>query len=132
MNNLLRGKAPLFVLLVVTIACGVTYGDDVKPFTISVTISPKTVVLGSSGQWITAHTNIALSSVDCSSLTLNGIPVAWTEADAQGNLVAKFHKAEVEEIVSPPAAVLVLSGVTKNGVGFSGADDVVVIEQKQR
>jgi hypothetical protein len=132
MNKLLRGIVPLSALLVIMIACGITYGDDVQPFTISVTISPKTIVLGSSGQWITAHTDIALSQVDCSSLTLNGVAVAWTEADAQGNLVGKFHKAEIDEIVSPPGAVLVLSGVTKSGVGFSGADEVVVIEQKQR
>jgi hypothetical protein len=132
MNKLLRGIVPVSALMVIIIAAGISYGDDVKPFNISVTISPKTIVLGSGGQWITAHTNIALGDVDCSSLTLNGVPVAWTKADAQGNLVAKFHKAEIDAIVSPPAAVLVLSGLTNNGVGFSGADDVVVIEQEQR
>ena len=132
MNRLLRSITPLSALLLAMITGGMAYGDDVNPFTISVTISPKTIVLGSSGQWITAHTDIALSNVDCSTLTLNGVPVAWTDADAQGNLVAKFHKADIDAIIAPPAAVLVLSGMTKSGVGFSGADEVVVIEQKQR
>lgn len=94
--------------------------------TISITVSPKTMVIGSETVWVTVHTNIALSRVDCSTLTLNGITVAWTKADAKGNLVAKFHYDEVEKIVSPPQTMLTLKGVTKDGTPFEGSDTVAV------
>ena len=69
--------------------------------TVDIKISPNTIILGSDVVWITVHTNIPLSKVDCSTLTLNDIPVAWTKADAKGNLVAKFNYEKVEEIVEP-------------------------------
>ena len=93
---------------------------------IQIKISPNTIILGSDVVWVTVHTNIPLSKVDCSTLELNDIRVAWTKADAKGNLVAKFHYSKVEAIVQPPQATLTLTGVTKDGVLFSGSDTVAV------
>jgi len=93
---------------------------------INVKVSPNTIVLVSEGTLVTIHTNIALSAVDTASLTLNGIPVAWTKADARGNLVAKFNQYEVKAIVSPPEATLELVGLKTDGTSFSGSDTVVV------
>ena len=93
---------------------------------VNIKISPNTIILGSDVVWVTVHTNIPLSKVDCSTLALNHIPVAWTKADAKGNLVAKFHYSKVEEIVEPPQAILTLTGVTKDGILFSGSDTVAV------
>ena len=95
---------------------------------IYIKISPNTIVIGSETEWVTVHTNIPLSRVDCSTLTLNDIGVAWTKSDAKGYLVAKFNYEAVEKIVSPPQATLTLEGVTKDGISFSGSDTVVVRE----
>ena len=132
MKDLLCRILVIAVLMGGVGAVGTSYGDEVRPFTITLIISPKNIVLGADGQWITAHTDIALSTVDCTSLELNGVSVAWTDADAQGNLVAKFSKSEIDAIVSPPGALLILTGATDDGVLFSGADEVRVTEQGQR
>ena len=93
---------------------------------ITTKVSPNTIVLASQGTLVTIHTNIAYSSVDTASLTLNGIPVAWTKADDRGQLVAKFNQSDVKNIVAPPSAELELSGYTKTGESFSGSDTIVV------
>lgn len=99
---------------------------------VSIKISPNTIILEADVVWVTVHTNIPLSKVDCSTLVLNDIPVAWTKADAKGNLVAKFHHSEVEEIVEPPQATLTLTGATKDGVLFSGSDTIAVRETNRK
>jgi hypothetical protein len=93
---------------------------------ISITVSPNTIAMGSLGELVTVHTDIPLGLVDTSSLSLNGVEVAWTKADARGNLVAKFDLAEIKAIVEPPQATLQLRGLTNNGVEFSGTDTVTV------
>jgi hypothetical protein len=93
---------------------------------IFVKVSPNTIVIASDGDWITVHTNIAYSSVDTSTVTLNGVPVAWTKSDLRGNLVAKFAQADIKAIIAPPEATLVLSGLTSGGEPFTGSDTVAV------
>jgi hypothetical protein len=93
---------------------------------IAVKVSPNAIVIESDGAWVTVHTDIALSAVDTSTLTLNGVEVAWTKADAKGNLVAKFTQADIKPIIAPPEATLELAGMTKAGVEFSGSDTVLV------
>jgi hypothetical protein len=93
---------------------------------ISIKVSPNRIVLDSDGSWVTVHTDIALYLVDTASLTLNGVPVAWTKADARGNLVAKFAEADIKAIVSPPEAELELVGYTNEGEQFRGCDSVGV------
>jgi hypothetical protein len=93
---------------------------------IAAKVSPNTIVLKSEGTLISVHTDIAYSAVDTASLTLNGIPVAWTKADDRGQLVAKFNQSDVKEIVAPPSATLELSGYTKSGESFSGTDTIAV------
>lgn len=94
--------------------------------TIDVKVSPNTITLGSEGSWVSVHTDIALGLVDTSTLSLNGVPVAWTKADARGNLVAKFHLEDIKAIVEPPEATLMLTGSTKDGAEFTGTDTVGV------
>jgi hypothetical protein len=93
---------------------------------IFVKVSPNTIVIASDGDWITVHTNIAYSSVDTSTITLNGVPVAWTKSDLRGNLVAKFVQADIKAIITPPEATLELSGLTGGGEPFTGSDTVAV------
>lgn len=111
------------------VLCAVSCPADGQSFAVDVTVSPSTIVLGAPGEWITAHADIPYGSVDCSTVALNGIAVAVTKADACGDLVAKFRRPEIEAIVAPPEAILLLTGMTKQGEPFAGGDTVVVVEQ---
>jgi hypothetical protein len=95
---------------------------------ISIVISPKVIVFDSQSTWLTVHTDIALSDVDTGSIKLNDLAVSWTKADARGNLVAKFDINEVKAIVAPDEAAFVLTGLTTEGVPFSGTEIVPVRE----
>lgn len=99
------------------------YDDD-----IGIAVSPQTLILGmDQGGAVTVHTNIAYSSVDTSSLELNGIPASAAFPDDCGDLVAKFNEAAVKAIVDAPSAELTLTGLTKDGEPFAGSDTVNVI-----
>ncbi len=93
---------------------------------ITIKVTPRVLVLDSEGTLVTVHTDIAYYAVDTASLTLNGIPIAWTKADARGNLVAKFNQDDVKDIVAPPSVALELSGTTTDGTSFSGTDTIVI------
>ena len=115
----------LCLVLAVTFAafCGARTDDP-----LGIAISPQTLILNSvRGDRVTVHTDIKLSTVDTSSLALNGIPASGAWADATGCLVAGFDEAAVEAIVAPPNATLTLTGLYKDGAGFSGSDEVRVI-----
>ena len=107
---------------------GVLGGDALSDMQIGIAISPRTIVLKSEGEWVTVHADIAFGAVDRNSLTLGGVAVSWTKADAQGNLVAKFSEGDIKAIVAPPQATLVFAGVTKTGDSFEGSDTVQVRE----
>jgi hypothetical protein len=96
---------------------------------VCITVSPSTIVLGlDKGAAVTVHTDIPLGAVDRASVALSGVPAALTKADNRGNLVAKFRQEAIEALVAPPEATLVLTGMTRDGVPFSGSDTVRVIE----
>jgi hypothetical protein len=96
------------------------------PLEITVTVSPQTLVLGSQGEWVTVHADIAYSQVDTVTLLLNEIEVSTTKSDANGSLVAKFELDSVKDIVGPPEATFVLEGATRDGTPFAGSDTVRV------
>jgi hypothetical protein len=131
METLLRSVRVLSVGIALSlgVVCAAGGLADAQSLAVDVTISPSTIVLGAPGEWITAHTDIPFALVDCSTVALNGVAVVVTKADARGDLVAKFRRAEIEAIVAPPEAVLLLTGTTKQGECFAGSDMVVVVEQ---
>ena len=96
--------------------------------TIPIVISPNTINLESEGVWVTVHAEIPYSVVVRVSVTLDGIPVKVTKADARGELVAKFCVDDVKAIVQPGTAELTLRGVTETGVEFTGTDTITVIK----
>jgi len=114
----------LVLVLAVAFAafCGARTDDP-----LGIAVSPQTLILNSvQGDRVTVHTDIKLSTVDTSSLALNGVPASGAWADATGCLVAGFDEAAVEAIVEPPSAVLTLTGTLKDGTAFSGSDEVRV------
>lgn len=105
--------------------------EDTDPITVPIVISPSTINLESEGVWVTVHAEIPNSSVIGLSVTLNGVEVIFTKADNRGDLVAKFYVDDVkdEDIIEPDTtAILMLSGMTCEGVAFSGTDTIKVIE----
>jgi hypothetical protein len=94
---------------------------------LGVAISPQKLLLGTvqSGT-VTVHTDIPLSLVAEDTLELEGIAASSVYADSLGHLVAAFPEADVKGLVSPPSAVLTLTGSYTDGEAFSGADSVMV------
>ena len=93
-----------------------------------ITISPKTLVLSSVDTIVTVHSNIPYSSVKTASLYLNGISATFSKADACGDLVVRFERADVKGIVIPGDATLTLSGELKDGTLFEASDTITVKE----
>ena len=114
------------LLMVFGLGLGSVFSQEADKIVIM--ISPNTINLNSDGEWVTVHADIPYTAVDRATLFLNGVVVAWTKADNQSDLVAKFAVDEVKDIVSPPSATLTLSGVTVEGVAFSGSDTITVVK----
>lgn len=93
-----------------------------------ITISPNTLSFSSEDTIVTVHSNIPYGLVDTVTLTLNGIPATFTKADACGDLVVKFGRADVKNIVEPGVAILTLSGKLKDGSDFQASDSITVKE----
>jgi hypothetical protein len=120
----------MMVAIVLCVALGVGWtlmADDGGDMAIEIAVSPNTLVMGSQGVWVTVHADIPYSTVAGVSVTLNGVAVDFTKADNRGDLVAKFQIDAIKGIVAPPSAELTLSGLTKDGVAFSGTDTIRVI-----
>ena len=99
--------------------------DDLQE--IEIQISPHTLVFDAkTTSAVTVHADIAYSAVAAATVKLNDIPVKVTFSDSRGQLVAKFSLTAVKSIVSPPSAVLTLTGTTKDGTPFAGSDVIGV------
>ena len=97
-------------------------------------VSPNVLNLINQGQWVTVHTDIAYSSVEGSSVMLNGKEIEWWKSDNQGNFVAKFVIGDIKGLFIGPDATLplgqtklTLSGITKAGEAFIGTYIINVI-----
>lgn len=100
--------------------------------TVPIMISPSVVNLESQGVWVTVHAEIPYSAVDGYTVTLDGVPVKTTKADARGEFVAKFGVDDVKAILSPGTVVLTLAGSTYDGTPFTGSDTIQVIRVSGR
>jgi hypothetical protein len=122
----------LVVALSAIVGTGIVLAED-----ISICIAPATLNLNAGVQEcddVTVHTNIDKDLVDCSSLKLNDLTVAyWTKADNRGNLVVKFDRTTVKEIVAvgEEEVTLTLTGETTDGEVFTGSDIIRVIDEGQ-
>lgn len=127
-------RKPMFVLclLALGLAAGFAWvssgGYILAQVETEITVSPQTLVLSSnSASWVTVHTNLPYTSVAAASVTLDGIPIAWSKVDSRGYFVAKFQMAAVKGIAAPPSLELTLAGTLKDGQTFAGTDTVPVL-----
>lgn len=100
--------------------------DMPAEFEILIQLSPATLILDSPGTWVTVHADIAYSDVDSATLTMNGVELVYSKSDNRGQLVVKFARADVQDIVAPPEALLTLTGLTVSGEPFSGSEMIRV------
>ncbi len=108
------------------------FSGDRSDDLLGIAVSPQNLILNwDQGGSVVVHTDIPYGLVDVSSLELSGVSVWWTKADDRGCLVAFFHEAAVEAIVSPPSATLTLTGCYGDGEEFAGSDTVMVSHMKR-
>jgi hypothetical protein len=93
---------------------------------IVIQVSPATIILDSPGTWVTVHAEIPYSDVDHATLTMNGVELVYSKSDNRGELVVKFAREDIQGIVSPPEALLTLTGTTNSGETFIGSEVVPV------
>lgn len=129
----------LFVVALACAACGDTnISAPIQPTDIAsrdnaalelnvpIQVSPATLVLDSPGTWVTVHAEIAYGDVDHTALTMNGVELAHSKSDNRGELVVKFEREDIQNIVSPPEATLTLTGLTVDGTPFAGSQVIKV------
>ena len=129
----------LFVLVAACAACGDTsIASPVAPIEsasrdsgatameVVIQVSPASLILDSPGTWVTVHADIAYSDVDSATLTMNGVELVYSKSDNRGQLVVKFARADIQNIVSPPEATLTLTGLTVYGEPFTGSEVIKV------
>ena len=114
----------LALCAVLVAGLGVCRADD-EP--VPIVISPSIINLDSQGVWVTVHAEIPYYVVDGFAVTLDGVPVDVTKADARGEFVAKFGVDDVKAILEPGTVTLTLEGATYGGATFSGSDTIKVI-----
>ena len=117
------------IVLILVISAGlVTANKASEGEGFCITISPKTLALSSEDTIVTVHSNIPYGIVNTVTLTLDSIPATFTKADACGDLVVKFSRADVKGIVEPGEATLTLAGALKDGTSFEASDTITVKE----
>lgn len=98
---------------------------------IEIDVSPNVINIQSQSTVVTVHTNIAYSIVAGTSVTLNGVEIAWWKSDDRGNFVAKFDSDDIKTLDGLKIGeynTLTLIGFTTGGEEFTGTQDIMVIE----
>ncbi len=127
-NSILSSRFSLFLLLFLTVISLKTVAAN--PIVIAIDVSPSVLNLQNQGEVVTVHTSIAYNLVAGSTVSLNGIEISWWKSDDRGYFVAKFLMSDVKSLkglVIGGYNTLTLSGVTKDGVSFTGSQDIKVI-----
>jgi hypothetical protein len=124
----------LVVALSAILGTGIVLADD-EPIEISIEVAPATLNLNLADiedKNVTVHADIDYEVVDLDSLELNDIPAIGTKADECGNLVVKFDRGAIVELVGPndKTFTLVLTGKTTGdeptAFEFEGTDTIRV------
>ncbi len=100
-------------------------------FEIVIDVAPRVLNIQSKGTVVTIHTEVAYSSVDAHSVSLNGVEISSWKADAQGNFVAKFPMGAIKNLpglIIGDYNTLRLAGVTSLGEPFEGEAQILVID----
>lgn len=121
-----RGLVAACMALLLVLTSAQAYG-----FEIVIDLAPNVLNLGSEGELVTVHTNIAYQDVDALTVYLNGVLIRSWKSDNRGFFVAKFLMSDIDDL---PLAIddynaLRLEGLTTDGESFEGEQDILVIER---
>jgi hypothetical protein len=98
--------------------------------TITISASPKVLILNSQGGSFSIHSDIRYGDVDVSTVKVlvetGALNTCGFGADSRGQLVAKCDIEEVKAAVEPGFAFVELIGETKTTQHFRGSDTIVV------
>ena len=96
---------------------------------ISIDIAPNVINLQQQGQVLTVHTDIAYSSVEGSTVTLNGLEINYWKSDDRGNFVAKFLTKDIKslDLIVGSYNNFILVGTTVSGETFTGEQEILVV-----
>ncbi|MHC4497145.1 MAG: InlB B-repeat-containing protein, partial [Planctomycetota bacterium] len=109
--------------------CVMFFASEALGLEVSVSVSPTTLNLGSSGTPITCTVSLPAPYVpaDVVSVTLEGVSPYSTSGG--GTLTCKFHRASFVTMLAPYApgeVVLTLSGTLADGTDIEGTDTITV------
>ena len=102
---------------------------------IEIQVAPNVLNLQNQGQVVTIHTDRAYSTVDASTVFLNGVEIESWKADNQGYFVAKFNMGEIQGL---PGLIVdeynefKLEGTTYGEDPFVGYQDVLIIDRSAK
>ncbi len=108
-----------------------------NPFTIvegTLDVDPDTLNLASKGKWITCYVTLpepyAVEDVDPDSILLNElIAPAWSMIDEKEQVLKiKFNRAQIQEMLVPGEAQLMVSGLLTGDILFEAFDTIYVID----
>ena len=109
----------------------------------NIDIDPDSLRLKSKGRWVTCYIELPegydVCDINISSLMLqNSVPaelhpseVGDHDNDGIPDLMVKFDKSSIEDILSPGETVLILTGLLSNGTVFEGSDTINVISPQR-
>lgn len=114
--------------------------EFVPPFTVVVTITPKTLNLRSSGGWIFCNIQFpnehSISDVDTDTIFLNeGIkPVSYTTDEKANKLLTKFDRKDTQQFLNlkkdlEGSVHLIVTGELIDGTKFMGSDTIKILKK---
>jgi len=127
-------KIGVVVALAAVIGAALPACVAAQDLAIDIKISPNVLYLSSGGAWVTIHADVPYADVVTCGVAIGGVsvPIAVSKADLQGNLVLKLRRADVDPVVEPGWATVVVSGTLSDGTAFVGAKDYRVRDEPAR
>lgn len=120
----------LFIALALIVSPVALYAYEIV-----IEVAPRVLNIQSQGTVVTVHTDVAYSSVNAHSVSLNGVDISSWKADAQGNFVAKFPMRAIKDLpglIIGGYNTLRLTGVTSLGEPFEGEAEIKVIDVRPK
>ena len=125
MKNL-RRLTLYFILIIATLSITQSYAYE-----ISIDVAPNVLNIQSESVVVTVHTDIAYSTVDVTSVYLNGMIIDHWKSDNRGNFVAKFLSDAIKTLdglIIGEYNELAMVGADTEGEAFIGKQQIMVID----
>ncbi|MFH1717286.1 MAG: hypothetical protein ABIF19_08050 [Planctomycetota bacterium] len=117
-------------LVTILCACTMVFASEASGLSVSISVSPSTLNLGSGGMWITCSVSLPdpYTAADVVSVSLEGVSPDSMEGGGS-SLTCKFDRSTFESMLAPYApgdVVLTLTGTLADGTPIEGSDTITV------